>query len=199
MNNLQNLIVGFQDLLNKIVPLLIMIGVVYFIWGVVQFFIANGEEAKTKGKDHVIYGLIGFAVIISLWGLVNIVTNFIGVESSTAPTLESLQVTSGSSCSLSGNPKIGDVLCFITKLINDSVIPLIFAIATVMFVWGVVNFFILNASEEAKRAQGKQFMIWGIVALAVMLSVWGLVGILTSSFGVGNVLPQVHPRGGSGN
>ena len=40
-------------------------------------------------------------------------------------------------------------------------------------------------------------MIWGIVALAVMLSVWGLVGILGSTFGLGtgSVLPQVVPPG----
>lgn len=37
-------------------------------------------------------------------------------------------------------------------------------------------------------------MIWGIIALAVMLSVWGLVGILGSTFNIGtSVLPQVTP------
>jgi hypothetical protein len=67
-----------------------------------------------------------------------------------------------------------------------------------MFIWGVIKFFIINADEEAKREQGKQFMIWGIIALAVMLSVWGLVGILSNTFGLsGSVLPQVTPPGAS--
>jgi hypothetical protein len=74
------------------------------------------------------------------------------------------------------------------------VIPFIFAIATAFFAWGAVKFFILDADEEAQREQGKQFMIWGIVSIAVMLSVWGLVKVVTITFGVsGTVLPQVRP------
>ena len=189
-------ITQIQQILNSILPVLVALGVVYFVFGVVQYVIADGEEAKKKGKDRIIYGIIGFAIIVGLWGLVNIVVNTFGLNGTAAPTVESLGVTGTSAtCSLAGNPKFQDLLCYITKIINDSVIPLIFAVATVMFVWGVVQFFIINADEEKKRAQGKQFMIWGIVALAVMLSVWGLVGILSTTFGIkgGSVLPQVTP------
>ncbi|MFA5778282.1 MAG: hypothetical protein WC870_02215 [Candidatus Paceibacterota bacterium] len=187
------LICQAQQILNSIIPVLITLGVVFFVWGVVMYVIADGEEAKKKGKDRIIYGVIGFTVIVGLWGLVNIVVATFGLEGATAPTLAPITGT-GATCSLEGSPKFQDLLCYVTKIINDSVIPLIFALATVMFVWGVVQFFILNADEEAKRAQGKQFMIWGIVALAVMLSVWGLVGILGSTFGIDrSVLPQVKP------
>jgi zinc transporter ZupT len=161
---------------------------------VVRYVIADGEEAKTKGRDSMIYGIIGFAVIIGLWGFVNIIVSTFGL-SGTAPTLTPL-TGAASTCSLANNPTFKDLLCYITGILNDSVIPLIFAIAAVMFVWGVVQFFIINANEEKKREQGRQFMIWGIIALAVMLSVWGLVGIVGSTFGVGSsVLPQVHPPG----
>ena len=47
--------------------------------------------------------------------------------------------------------------------------------------------------EEAIRSQGKQFMIWGVVSLAVMISVWGLVHVLSDTFGISfgsGVLPQ---------
>ncbi len=89
--------------------------------------------------------------------------------------------------------KFSDLLNYFTCMINQSVIPLIFSLALVMFVWGVVQF-VINNDEEAKKAKGKQFMIWGILALTVMVSVWGLVGIVGSSFGVLNVIPQVSPR-----
>jgi hypothetical protein len=182
-----------HQILNSIIPILVALGVVYFVWGVVRYVIADGEEAKKKGKDGMIYGIIGFAVIIGLWGLVNIIVLTFGLNGASMPSLESLTGAS-STCSLAGSPKFQDLLCYITKIINDSIIPLIFALATVMFVWGVVNFFIINANEEAKRAQGKQFMIWGIVALAVMLSVWGLAQILGNTFGIdGTVLPKVIP------
>lgn len=193
LNGLGRLICQLQQILNSIIPVLVALGVVYFVWGVVWYVIADGEEAKKKGKDRIIYGIIGFAVIVGFKGLVDIVVKTFGLSGAVAPSLSKIAVT-GASCTLAGNPKFQDVLCYITGIINNSVIPLIVALATVMFVWGVVQFFILNADEEAKRAQGKQFMIWGIVALAVMLSVWGLVGILGSTFGVGtSVLPQVTP------
>ena len=194
MKNLGDIILKIKDILNSIIPVIVTLGVIYFVWGIVQYVIADGEEAKKKGKDRIIYGIIGFAVIVGLWGLVNILVNTFGLNSSIAPALSSITGTNAT-CTLAGNPKFQDVLCYITGIINNSIIPLIFALATVMFIWGVVQFFILNADEEKKRAQGKQFMIWGIVALAVMLSVWGLVGILGSTFGVNSsVLPQVTPR-----
>ena len=171
---------------------------VYFVWGVIHYVIADGEEAKEKGKDTMLYGIIGFAVITSLWGLVTLLTTTLNLDNA-VPVLDDLAIQPGEgSCTLGNNSTLKDVLCFATRLINDSVIPFIFAVATALFVWGAVKFFIINADEEAQRDQGRQFMIWGIVALAVMLSIWGLVGILTSTFGVpdGSVLPKVCPGAG---
>ncbi len=59
--------------LNAIVPVLIALGIVYFVWGVVTYVIASDEEAKKTGRDRIIYGVIGLAVIVGVWGLVNVV------------------------------------------------------------------------------------------------------------------------------
>lgn len=94
-------------------------------------------------------------------------------------------------CSFSSTgAKIGDLLKYVTCIIANSVIPLIFALAVVIFIWGVVQY-VINTDEEAKRAKGRQFMIWGIIALTVMVSVWGLVAILRNTFGIKNVLPTL--------
>jgi hypothetical protein len=187
-----------QNLLNAIVPLLLALAVVYFVWGVVRFMIAGGEEAKTKGKDQIIYGIIGLAVIVGLWGLVNLVTNTFGLTGTSvnAPTLNVTTTAAGVGSTCAAPTNVQTLLGFATCIINNSIIPFIFALAIVMFIWGAVKFFIINADEEAKREQGKQYMIWGIIALAVMISVWGLVGILSNTFGLkANVLPQVCPPG----
>ena len=93
---------------------------------------------------------------------------------------------------LSSDSKLADLFDYGTCIISNSIIPLLFALAVVLFVWGVVQY-VINDGEEAKKAKGKQFMIWGIVGLAVMISVWGLVNILTNTFGVSpaNFIPQV--------
>ena len=191
-SGLGNLICNIHKLLNSVVPVLIALGVVYFIFGVVRYMIADGEEAKTKGKDTIIYGIVGMAVIVGFWGLVTLIVNTFSLQAS-VPSLVPLTGPS-STCNLGGSPKFQDLLCYITRIINDSVIPLIFAGAVVTFVWGVVQFVILGAGEEEKRTRGKQLMIWGIIALTVMLSVWGLVKIVGSTFNLNtSVLPQVKP------
>jgi hypothetical protein len=195
-NPFGRLLCTVQQYLNALIPIIIALGVVYFVWGVVRFMIADSEEAKTKGKDTIIYGIIGLAVIVGFWGLVNIVVNSLGFTSGqlNAPTLAPIaSATSSDTCENSAGNFQG-LVKFIICLINNSIIPLFFAIAIMMFIWGAVKFFIINADEEAQRDQGKQFMIWGIIALTVMTTVWGIVGILGSTFGVNSkVLPQVCP------
>ena len=48
------------------------------------------------------------------------------------------------------------------------------AIALLVFFWGLVKF-IMKAGDEKAVAEGRRLMLWGIVALFVMVSVWGLV------------------------
>jgi hypothetical protein len=184
----------FLYILNYTIPIILSLGILYFVWGVVKFVISDAEEAKKKGKDQILYGLIGITVVLSLWGLVELLRKSFGfIGEDVSPTLTPLPVSS-TTCTLQGSPKLSDLFCYVTKMINDSVIPLIFTLATVLFIWGGVKFFIMNAGEEKKREEGKQFMLWGIIALAVMLSVWGLVNILGTTFNVNTrVLPSVKP------
>lgn len=97
---------------------------------------------------------------------------------------------SSSSCSIGANPKIQNLLTYASCIINSSVIPLIFGLALVVFVWGVVQY-VINSDEEAKKEKGKEFMIWGILGLAVMVGVWGLVKIVGTTFGIEYVIPQL--------
>ncbi len=101
--------------------------------------------------------------------------------------------SSGCFATYQAGKKLGDLFTYGTCLISNTLIPLLFALAIVIFLWGVTQF-IMNSGEEAKRTQGKQFMIWGIIALTVMIGVWSLVGILGNSFGVNtSSLPYVQP------
>jgi len=93
------------------------------------------------------------------------------------------------SCS-SGLNTVADIFNFFTCLIAKTFIPLLFALALIVFIYGVLKY-MMNASDETKREEGRQFMLWGIVALFVMFSVWGLVGVLRNTFSVGNVIPQL--------
>ena len=74
----------------------------------------------------------------------------------------------------------------IIQLINSVLVPLIFAIAFVVFLWGVFQYFIAGGHDEEKRDTGKSLMLWGIIGFFVMVSVWGLVNILRGTFQLNN-------------
>lgn len=180
--------------LNSVLPVLIALGVVYLVFGVVQYFIGDNEEAKTKGKERIIFGIIGLAVIISVWGLVYILTDTLGVGGESAPDLTNLVTTSTASSACSMGTKLQGLLDYVVCIIGKSVVPFIFALAIIMFIWGTIKFLIIDVNEEKKREQGKQFMLWGIIALAVMISIWGLVQILGDTFNIDTTfLPRVQP------
>lgn len=71
---IQAIICKVGNIMDIVIPILVVLGVVYFVWGVVGFVIGNDEEAKARGKDKMIYGIIGLVVIVAMWGLVGIVT-----------------------------------------------------------------------------------------------------------------------------
>ena len=104
--------------------------------------------------------------------------------------------TSGSYCSsFTGTLQLGasnlsDLIKYFTCFLLKAIVPLLFAIALATFIYGVFDFIRASASGE-ETGEKKQFMIWGIVALAVMFSVWGLVSLLQNTFGIHNVIPSL--------
>lgn len=79
---------------------------------------------------------------------------------------------------------VGNSTSGIIGLINIVVVPLIFTFAFAAFVWGVVKYFFLHGESDTERANGKQFIFWGVIGMVVLFSVWGFVGILLSTLGI---------------
>ncbi|HRH27004.1 MAG TPA: hypothetical protein PLZ99_02495 [Parcubacteria group bacterium] len=63
------------------------------------------------------------------------------------------------------------------------IFPIVFAIAMIYFFWGVAKY-ILSAGDPKSAAEGKSIMIYGIIAIAVMASVYGLVNFLQTTLGI---------------
>jgi len=68
--------------------------------------------------------------------------------------------------------------------INDYLIPLIFAIAFIVFLWFIFLYFIAGGADEEKRAKGKQFLMWSIIGFVLMFSLWGIIALIRSSIGL---------------
>jgi hypothetical protein len=64
-----------------------------------------------------------------------------------------------------------------------SFMGVLYMVAFVAFFWGIA-IFILNTNDDKKRQEGKAWMFWSIIALFVMITIWGLVKLLVDTVGV---------------
>lgn len=81
---------------------------------------------------------------------------------------------------------IADVGSFIINIINNVLVPVLFAVAFIVFLWGAFNTFILGANSDDVKDKGKNLMLWGLIGFFVMVSIWGLVNILTGTVSFSN-------------
>lgn len=77
-----------------------------------------------------------------------------------------------------------EFVLLLVKVFNDIIIPLLVAIAFFIFLWGTFQYFFIKREDPTARKEGGQFMLWGIISFAVVVSMWGLVSILLKSFGL---------------
>jgi uncharacterized membrane protein YidH (DUF202 family) len=54
-------------------------------------------------------------------------------------------------------------------------IPIVMGLAVLVFFWGLVKY-ISSTSDESSKLDGKNLMIWGMIALFVMVALWGILG-----------------------
>lgn len=71
----------------------------------------------------------------------------------------------------------------ILDFVNDAVIPFMFAIAFLYFLWNIANYFILKRDSEVAREEGSRNAIWGILAFVAIISLWGMVNLLVTGLG----------------
>lgn len=81
----------------------------------------------------------------------------------------------------------------VNRVILNPLIVLLFAIALLVFLYGVFEFVRGGSSEDA-RSQGSRHMFWGIFGLFIMISALGLVNIIANSVGANTSdIKQVVP------
>lgn len=71
---------------NKLIPILFILVTVVFIFGIVRYIAAAGDEQqKGEGKRYITGGIIALAVMVSLWALVNILVTFVFDDPNPSP------------------------------------------------------------------------------------------------------------------
>jgi hypothetical protein len=77
---------------------------------------------------------------------------------------------------------VGGLLTLTGDILNG-LLPVVVGLALLYFFWGLGKY-ILSAGSEEKKEEGRNIMIWGVISLFVMVSVWGIVGLLGETVGI---------------
>jgi hypothetical protein len=83
------------------------------------------------------------------------------------------------------------------NFVNSYLIPMLIAIAFLFFFWrNVVALF--KADDTVKKSEFKSYLLWAVVALFILMSFWGVLGIFTDAFNIKNGVPQLRSTQGPG-
>jgi len=78
----------------------------------------------------------------------------------------------------------------INTYIVNPLLLVVFALGFFMFVYGLVEF-LWKLNEGGENSEGKKHMVWGIVGMLIMVSVYGILDVVTGTFGIDYRNPDV--------
>jgi len=81
----QSVIGTFQNILSMVVPLIMAIALVYFLWSLVDYLLV-GSSKKEEARTHMIQSVVILTVMVSVWGIVRAVQTTVGVQSNATIT-----------------------------------------------------------------------------------------------------------------
>ena len=88
---LETVLASLQSLMTLVVPIIIGLAIIVFLWGVLKFILNAGDEGKrSEGKMFMLYGIIGIVVMVSVWGLVNFFQATFGLDQGITPEVPEL-------------------------------------------------------------------------------------------------------------
>lgn len=82
--------------------------------------------------------------------------------------------------------QLTNIASSIVTFINAVAVPLIFAVAFIVFLFGVFRYYIAGGANPEKRKEGTQLIIYALIGFAVMIVVWGLVNVIIGTLGITN-------------
>jgi membrane protease YdiL (CAAX protease family) len=89
VTNFDGLVGVLSSIIGQVIVLIAALALLVFFWGIFKFISNAGDATKIEeGRRFMLWGIIGFFVMMSVWGIVQVVYNtfFEGVEPTIPPT-----------------------------------------------------------------------------------------------------------------
>lgn len=94
---------------------------------------------------------------------------------------------------IAGAASLLDTLALANTFLN-ALIGLAITLAIVVFFWGLIKYLWGAGSSAESASEGLQIMMWGVIAIFVMVSIWGIIRLLQNTFNVTSTDPII-PKG----
>ncbi|MDE1919744.1 MAG: hypothetical protein KGH56_03570 [Patescibacteria group bacterium] len=88
---------------------------------------------------------------------------------------------------------IGGIAGNILFIINGVLVPVLFAISFIVFLYGIARAYIFSTGDPDKVKEGHHIILWGLIGFAVMISLWGLVNVVVFTFGLQGQFAPFQP------
>ena len=71
-----------RTLVNPLLALLFAVGLIVFLWGLVEFLwnLSRGSHDADKGKQHMLWGLVGMFVMSSAFAIIRLLAGIVGTR-----------------------------------------------------------------------------------------------------------------------
>jgi predicted PurR-regulated permease PerM len=104
--HIKNYADGIISIINDIlVPTLIAVAFLTFLWGIYKYFIkgADSDKEREAGRVFALYGVIGFVILFSVWGIVQIFIGTLGLSAGNAPPSPTINTSNTNSSRVGGS------------------------------------------------------------------------------------------------
>ena len=70
-----------SEIINPLILFLFALAIVFFLYGMLEFLLnQTSDEKKTTGRSHMIWGVVGIAIMMGVWTILNIILNTLNID-----------------------------------------------------------------------------------------------------------------------
>lgn len=171
-------------IISSLFPILISIAGVLFMVQVIRFIMTGDTTKRDQLRTSVLWNLGILFVLLTFFGLIQIVTGIFDLQIGTdIATVNSV----GNTCT---RDTIRGIIMCILKFVSNTMIPTVFAVAVLVFMWNM-SIYLTRTDNETERTKARNYVFWSLLAIAIMLTMFSIINVGTQTlFGSGSFIPQ---------
>ncbi len=184
-----NLVSMVQNIITALFPILVAAGILMFGYNITKFLLSQDQKDQNLYKKGIWNSLIALFIVFVFVGIITTLANSLGIGAlgQDITTSSPAGTTAGTAGGIS---TFRNISLSIAKFGSQKIVPIMIAVSLLFFIGNIV-ISMAKSDNENERTKLNKYILWGILALFVLLTLFSIVGIFTGSlFGTGAVIPQ---------